>query len=193
MSLYWRGLSVGLRNSPAGNYTLVFDKVNGVSEQPSQIDILNSPTRPKPRTNYYAGYVKDTWRASERLTVNLGLRIEQQHSFLKAQSREASPSFRRCSLRRHSRRLMLTWNSFVPRLGLAWDMGSKTVLKATYGRFANGLSDNFANSYNPFTNVTESFRWHDLLNTDGLSGRRGESRPERWRLSSASPGRTAQR
>jgi hypothetical protein len=46
-------------------------------------------------------------------------------------------------------------------------MGNKTVVKTTFGRFANGLSDNFANSYNPFTNVTENFRWHDL-NGDGL-------------------------
>jgi len=59
---------------------------------------------------------------------------------------------------------VLTWNSIVPRLGIAWDMAKKTVVKATYGRFANGLSDNFANSYNPFTNITENFRWHDNNN-----------------------------
>src|SRR5205085_94086 len=48
-----------------------------------------------------------------------------------------------------------------------WDMGNKTVVKATFGRFANGLSDNFANSYNPFANVTDAFRWHDS-NADNL-------------------------
>jgi len=47
-SLYWRGLSVGLRNTPAGNYTLIFDKVNGVSGQPVEIQMNNAPTRPKP-------------------------------------------------------------------------------------------------------------------------------------------------
>jgi hypothetical protein len=162
-SLYWRGLSVGLRNTPAGNYTLIFDKVNGVSHQPVELQVNNAPTRPKPRTNYFAGYLKDTWRVTERLTANLGVRIEQQHAFLEAQSREASPDFPTLFPAATFAPLdVLTWNSYVPRLGLAWDMGNKTVVKATYGRFANGLSDNFANSYNPLTNVTYNFRWHDL-------------------------------
>jgi hypothetical protein len=162
-SLYWRGLSVGLRNNPAGNYTLIFDKVNGVSGQPVEIQMNNAPTRPWPRTNYFAGYLKDTWRVSQRLTVNLGVRIEQQDSFLKAQTREASPDWPTLFPAATFAPLdVLKWNSVVPRLGLAWDMGNKTVVKATYGKFANGLSDNFANSYNPFTNITENFRWHDL-------------------------------
>ena len=65
---------------------------------------------------------------------------------------------------------MLTWNSFVPRLGLAWDMGQQDGDEGHLRQgFANGLSDNFANSYNPFTNIhEESFRWHDL-NTEAAS------------------------
>jgi hypothetical protein len=167
-SLYWRGLSVGLRNNPAGNYTLVFDKVNGVSHQPVEIDILNAPTRPKPRTNYFAGYLKDTWRVSDHLTVNLGVRVEQQHAFLEAQSRVASPDFPTLfPAATYAPLDVLTWPSVVPRLGIAWDLGHQSVVKATFGRYANGLSDNFANSYNPLTNTTSQFRWHDL-NGDGL-------------------------
>ena len=49
------GSSVGLRDSPAGNYTLIYDRVNNVSGAPVEIAMLNSPTEPKPRTNYYAG------------------------------------------------------------------------------------------------------------------------------------------
>jgi hypothetical protein len=160
--LYWRGLSVGLRSSPAGNYTLVTDTVSGVPNVGAEIRILNSPTRPKPRTNYFAGYIKDTWRVTDHVTANLGLRIEQQHSFLEAQSREASPDFPTLFPAATFAPLdVLTWSSYVPRFGIAWDMGNKTVVKATYGRFANGLSDNFANNYNPFSNVTDAFRWHD--------------------------------
>ena len=148
-----------MRNNPAGNYTLVFDKVNGVSGQPVEIQMNNAPTRPWPRTNYFAGYLKDTWRVSKSFTMNLGVRIEQQDSFLKAQSREASPDWPTLFPAATFAPLdVLTWNSYVPRLGLAWDMGNKSVVKATFGRFANGLSDNFANSYNPFTNITENFR-----------------------------------
>jgi hypothetical protein len=162
-SLYWRGLSVQLRDSPAGNYTLVFDKVNGVSDQPVEIRILNSPTSPKPRTNYYAGFLKDTWRVTDHVTANLGVRIEQQHAFLAKQSRGASQNFPTLFPAATFEPLdVLTWNSIVPRLGLAWDVATKTVVKATFGRYSNGLSDNFANSYNPLANTTSSYFWHDL-------------------------------
>ena len=162
-SLFWRGLSVQLRDSPAGNYTLVFDRVNGVPDQPVEIRILNSPTSPKPRTNYYAGFLKDTWRVTNRVTANLGVRIEQQHAFLAEQSRGASQNFPTLFPAATFEPLdVLTWNSIVPRLGLAWDVASKTVVKATFGRYSNGLSDNFANSYNPLANTTSSYLWHDL-------------------------------
>jgi hypothetical protein len=167
-SLYWRGLSVGLRNSPAGNYTLVFDRVNNVSGTGTEIQILNSPTSPKPRTNYYAGFLKDTWRVTDHVTANLGVRIEQQHAFLAKQSREASPDFPTLFPAATFDPLdVLTWNSVVPRLGLAWDVANRTVVKVTAGRYSNGLSDNFANAYNPLTNTTSTYRWRDLnLNGD---------------------------
>jgi hypothetical protein len=157
-SLYWRGLSVGLRNSPAGNYTLIYDR-----GAPVEIAILNSPTEPKPRTNYYAAYFKDTWRVSNRVTVNLGVRFDQQHAFLSEQSREASPDFPTLFPAATFAPLdVLTWNSVVPRLGLAWDVAEKTVIKGTFGSYSNGLSDNFANAYNPLSNTTTTFRWRDL-------------------------------
>ena len=161
-SLYWRGLSVGLRNSPAGNYTLIYDRVNNVSGTPVEIAMLNSPTEPKPRTNYYAGYFKDTWRATDHLTVNIGVRFDQQHAFLTEQSKEASPNFPTLFPAATFAPLdVLTWNSLVPRLGFAWDVAERTVIKGTFGVYSNGLSDNFANSYNPLTNTTTSFRWRD--------------------------------
>lgn len=157
-SLYWRGSSVGLRNSPAGNYTLIYDRGT-----PVEIAMLNSPTEPKPRTNYYAGYFKDTWRVTNRVTVNLGVRFDQQRAFLTEQSREASQDFPTLFPAATFAALdVLTWNSVVPRLGLAWDVADKTVIKGTFGSYSNGLSDNFANAYNPLSNTTTTFRWRDL-------------------------------
>ena len=45
---------------------------------------------------------------------------------------------------------------------LAWDVANKTVVKATFGRFVNGMDDGFANVYNPMANITTTFRWRDL-------------------------------
>ena len=160
-SLYWRGLSVGLRNSPAGNYTLIYDRVNNVSGTPVEIAMLNSPTEPKP-SQLLRRLFKDTWRATEHLTVNIGVRFDQQRAFLTEQSKEASPNFPTLFPAATFAPLdVLTWNSLVPRLGVAWDVAERTVIKGTSGMYANGLSDNFANSYNPLTNTTTSSRWRD--------------------------------
>jgi hypothetical protein len=162
-TIYWRRNSVGWRTHPAGNYTLVFDRVGGVSGQPAEIQIRNSPTQPVARADYYAGYVKDTWRVTDHMTLNLGVRLEQQRAFLPEQSKEASPDFPTLFPAASYPALdVLTWNSIVPRLGLAWDLANKTVVKATFGRYGNGLSDSFANSYNPLANVTMTYRWRDL-------------------------------
>ena len=161
-TLYWRRNSVGWRVHPSGDYTLIFD-----GPAAAEIDIRNSPTQPDSRANYYAGYIKDTWRATDRMTLNLGLRFEQQKSFLPEQSKEASPQFPTLFPATSFDGLdVLTWNKVVPRFGLAWDVADRTIVKATFGRFVNGMDDGFANAYNSMANVTMKFRWRDL-NTNG--------------------------
>jgi hypothetical protein len=162
-TLYWRKNSIGWRLHPGGDYTLVFDRVNNVSGTPAEIQIRNSPAEPDSRANYYAGYIKDTWRVTEKVTLNLGLRIEQQKAFLPAQSKEASPQFPTLyPAASYDAVDVLTWNTIVPRVGLAWDVANKTVVKATFGRFVNGMDDAFANAYNPMANITTTFKWRDL-------------------------------
>jgi hypothetical protein len=162
-TIYWRKISNGWRVHPAGDYMLVFDRIGGVSGTPVEIQIRNFPTQPDARAYYYAGYLKDTWRVADRLTLNLGVRIEQQHSFLPKQSREASPDFPILfPAATYDRLDVLAWNSFVPRLGLAWDVAHRSVVKATFGRFSNGMPGAFADSYNPLADVTMTFRWRDL-------------------------------
>ena len=100
---------------------------------------------------------------TDRLTLNLGLRIEQQTSFLPEQSKEASPQFPTLFPATSFDGLdVLTWNKVVPRFGLAWDVADRTIVKATFGRFVNGMDDGFANAYNSMANVTTKFRWRDL-------------------------------
>jgi hypothetical protein len=171
-TLYWRRNSIGWRDNPPGNYILVFDRVSGASGQPVEIQILNSPTRPDARATYYAGYVKDTWRVTNRLTANLGLRFDRQHAFLPKQIKDASPDFPSLfPAATYAPFRVLTWHSTVPRLGLAWDLANKTVVKTTFGRYSNGMPDGFANAYNPNANVTMTYRWRDLdRNSDYTPG-----------------------
>lgn len=165
-TLYWNMDQFGTRNHPAGNYTLVFDRLGGVPDQPAEIQIRNSPTSPGKdnRVNQYAAYVKDTWRVTNRVTANLGIRFQHQRAFVPPQSKEASADFPTLFPAAEYPPIdLLTWQSVDPRLGLAVDVAAKTVIKATFGIFSNGMgSANFADAYNPLSNSTMTFRWRDL-------------------------------
>jgi hypothetical protein len=109
-------------------------------------------------------YGSDSWQIGQRLTVNLGLRWEQQHSYVPAQSREAGQfaeagSFPKIEVGR--------WTQWAPRAAAAWNLPGErtTVFKATYGRYiveTNDALSPFASTYNPLGTVATDYRWHDL-------------------------------
>ena len=165
-TLYWVRVGQGTQLQPAGNYLLVYDKLNGVSGTPSQIQIFNAPNLPHNSQDIYATYFKDTWRVTDSLTANLGIRYEYQHAFLTAQSKIATPDFPTLFPAVQVPAMNVqTWNSFVPRIGLAWSLGPSTVVKGSYGRYNAGMDVNtengFASTYNKNGPVTATYRWSD--------------------------------
>jgi hypothetical protein len=160
-TLYWERNGTSQEHSPAGDYVLVYDKVGGVSHQPVEIDIT-STVFPTQWATHYAGYLKDTWRITDSLTANLGVRYEQQHAYLPKQSRTASLEFPTLfPAGTYAAQDILTWRSTVPRFGLAWSLGPKTVVKTSIGRYNAGLDSGFASRYNPNSPTTAIFRWTD--------------------------------
>ncbi|MBI3680329.1 MAG: TonB-dependent receptor, partial [Acidobacteria bacterium] len=98
---------------------------------------------------YYAWYVQDDWRIHRRLTLNLGMRWEYQAPWTDRfdQLGYFDPGFAdpltkqkgllRFTGRDGNSRLQTDpdRNNFAPRIGLAWQVESKTIVRAGYGLF----------------------------------------------------------
>jgi len=156
---WWERLELNIPDrGAAGNYQLQFD-----GGAPSRIVTANFPVAGKAATDSNAAFVTDTWRATRRLTVNLGLRAEYADAFVPPQTKVQGVFGTSGTFDRIDGGTWLTW---APRAGAAFDLtgDGKTVLKGTYGWFNELLSDGFANAYNPNTQTSTTYRWHDLNN-----------------------------
>ena len=163
VSIYLDKSSDGYSNNLACNCVLYTDTIGGVPNTPSQIRVYNTPVVPSDHDNTYAWYFKDSWRPSSKVTVNLGVRWERQHSFLPAQSfggaRDwptvfAAGDFPQIEVQQLTRA--------VPRMGVAWDIGGQSVVKATFGLYNYILGDTYADAFNRNATANAVFNWHDL-------------------------------
>jgi carboxypeptidase family protein len=163
ISIYLDKSSDGYSNNLACNCVLYTDTIGGVPATPSQIRLYNTPVVPADHDNTYAWYLKDSWRATSRLTINLGVRWERQHSFLPAQdfggARDWPTVFPAGSFQQIE---VQTLTRAVPRAGLAWDIGGKSVVKATFGLYNYLLGDTYADAFNRNATAQAVFNWHDL-------------------------------
>ena len=104
------------------------------------------------RINYAAAFVQDEWRATSRFTVSYGLRFERYPGVYEHRDRAtsfngATPNPAAGGIpgaltftgfgpgRIGNRSFSKTWNGFAPRLGLAFELNRKTVIRASGGLF----------------------------------------------------------
>jgi Carboxypeptidase regulatory-like domain len=106
---------------------------------------------------YYAGYFQDQWRATRNLTLTLGLRYnvelgskEKSDHYVYLDTTSPSPlsvpgynlvgGLAFAGVNGQSRRAeQADWDNWDPRVGLAYRIGDKTVLRAGFGIFHNPL------------------------------------------------------
>ena len=136
----------------------VFD--NGV---PVELVTLSLPVETRNRDNIYGVYLTDQWEVSSRVTVNLGMRVERQRSFIPSQSQSAGQFIEAQSFPAME---VGSWNTWAPRAAVAWDPtgSAKNVVKVTYGRFNHeiiGANNTLAAMYNPIGPRTVTYRWTD--------------------------------
>ena len=92
------------------------------------------------RNRHHAVFLQDTWRPTDWLALNLGVRYEQQHTyFLDAASAPSLADFFPTGA--ITGRTNVVWNTWAPRVGLTFALAPRTVLKGHYGRYYVNLAD----------------------------------------------------
>lgn len=137
----------GSLSSASGNAVASFLLGQADSTQYTQVDpgqLVNG--------DYFAGFVQDDWRASRRLTFNLGLRYEVNTRL--ADKRGLSSTFDTATQRvlAGSARPVppLSLTNFAPRLGLAYDVfnDQRMLLRAGFGMFYSPITGSGGNPLN---------------------------------------------
>jgi hypothetical protein len=140
---------------------------NGV---PTEVDLFQTPSISENGLWTMSGYIQDTWRVSNRLTLNLGVRLDRYRSFLPEQQGPPVGRFNTVQLNFPAQNNLFTWNLPAPRLGATFDLfgNGKTVFKMNWGQYwwnpGTGVAENV--NQNP-PDWRRRHRWTDL-NSDRL-------------------------
>jgi hypothetical protein len=168
-------------------YDIFYRDLNG---NVNELELYNSPNESINTVSYNAGFISDTWKATNRLTFNLGLRMEHYvdgfpdqsftpnaHPVLANWPVNLNPAERARYLAFTSpvsvqaREVARTFN-VSPRAGFAYDItgDNRTVLKGYYGRFFFNSADTLSDLENPVGNARLRYQFLDLNGNRLLDG-----------------------
>ncbi len=104
------------------------------------------PLTSHPRRNYFDLYFQDDWKATQKLTLNLGIRWEQAEAMTTTDNRWANfnlnttntvlgvpGAYEFASSSQRTFEKGKQWTNFAPRLGFAYAVGEKSVIRGAYG------------------------------------------------------------
>jgi Ca-activated chloride channel homolog len=141
--------------------------------------VLSRDATPKIRTGYASAYLQDTL-AIGNFTANLGLRWDRQTGENQASDAGANPVAPELLPAVHyaGQDAGFTWSDVTPRLGLTYALGAerKTLLRASYSRYADQLGTGTAGWLNPLGGF--SYRYFLTTNAGGPTLERSEIGPE---------------
>jgi hypothetical protein len=120
-----------------------------------------------------SGYVQDTLSRG-RLTANVGLRASLETGHDNAHGVRANPDFPDLlpAATAPGGSIGFDWRSITPRLGLTYALGEghRTLVHASYSRFADQLDSGTANWLDPFLSGAYVYVYYDDKNGDGQAG-----------------------
>ena len=118
----------------------------------SQLLVLSRDAAPKVETDYKSLYLQDTLTWGN-LTANAGVRWDRQGGHNQASTAAANPLFPSLlpAVRYAGQDAGFAWSDIAPRLGLSYALGQehKTLLRASFSRFADQLGTAQAGWLNP--------------------------------------------
>jgi Carboxypeptidase regulatory-like domain len=124
-------------------------------------------TRPRTagaRSSYISGFLSDTLTASN-LTVNLGIRYDDQYGNNLPSKTPANPIFPDIfpGLNYGGSGVPFKWTNWEPRVGVTYALGpeKKTLLRASYARFADQLGQGNIEFNNPVGYSYLYYYWND--------------------------------
>ncbi|HKB09156.1 MAG TPA: hypothetical protein VKD69_00835, partial [Vicinamibacterales bacterium] len=136
---------------------------------PASINEYAYPYNTDAVTNAYDGlFAQDQW-THDRMTLNLGVRLDILNASIPAQDYPATPFVAARSFPAVTN--APNWKDINPRIGIAYDVfgNGKTAIKANIGRFVQAVTTAYADNVNPIVtsvnNVTRS--WTDT-NQNGI-------------------------
>jgi hypothetical protein len=139
---------------------------NGV---PDSARVYNTPVRAAQRQLDNALFIQDSWRASRKVTLNLGLRLQKSRGWI-PEGCQAETIFigEQCFGRIDN---VPNWLDLSPRFGLVYDVfgDGRTALKFAANRYAIPVGSGFSTSVNPIKVATDTRAWVDL-DGNGIPG-----------------------
>jgi hypothetical protein len=117
------------------------------------------------RNNAVGAFVQDDWRINQHLTVNIGVRWQLFTPIYEVHNRETnigmySGQIQLAGVNGNSRALYNQYNgiaNFLPRLGLAWSLDDKTVVRAAFSR------SSFSEGTGEFNRLPTNAPWNNSL------------------------------
>jgi hypothetical protein len=149
----------------------------------NELELYNTPVTGINDVVYNSVWFNDTWKASNRLTLNLGLRFEAYRDGWPEQAfaPNGHPVLANWSDTRYrdfvapttvDARTVAESKTVVPRVGFAYDLfgDNRTVVKVYYGQFRFNSADTLANLENPVGRARLRYRFNDLNGNRLLDG-----------------------
>jgi hypothetical protein len=149
----------------------------------SELELYNTPTSPINDVVYHSFWLQDTWKATDRLTLNLGMRVESYRDGWPEQEFQPNghPQLANWNDARYrdfvapvtvDARTVSESLTAVPRVGFAYDLtgDNRTVLKVHFGQTRFNSADLLADQENPVGRARLRYVFNDLNGNRLLDG-----------------------